>query len=175
MRRNVGPMSINMDYFPSQAFPKSASVVPSCKEGDGWEYDAAVTYFTGKRIADVTYEDIRSNYGNTDWTASLSFLSDQAFSFFLPALLKIAQENYCDLSGNAGVLGDNLVFSFRRMAEGTMDHRLLPLLRAYSKQQLGVISLFLQEMSEQHYQGMGDMDDAAVALNLFWSQYLPNM
>lgn len=167
-------MSIKMEYFSSQAFPNSVSVVPPFKAGDGWEYDAALAYFTGKRIADVTYEDIRSNYGKTDWTASPSFLSDQAFSFFLPALLKIAQENYCDLSDNAGVLGDNLVFSFRRMAEGTMDHRLLPLLHTYSKQQLGVISLFLQDISEQHYKGMGDLDDAAVALKLFWSQYLPN-
>ena len=166
-------MSIDIGCFPRETFPKSAPVVPAGKEGDGWEYDAVLAYFTGKRISDVTYNDVRSNYGETDWTASVSFLSDQGFSFFLPALLKIALENYSDLSDNAGVLGDNLVFSFRRMAEGTMDHRLLPLLRTYSTEQLGVISLFLKEMSEQHYQGMGDMDDAAVALKLFWGQYLP--
>lgn len=165
-------MTINFNDFNQQAFSRDAPVVPEGKEGDGWEYDAAITYFRGKRLVDVTYDDIRARYGKTDWTASISFLSEQAFLYFLPALMKIAQENYRDVSDNAGVLADNLVFMFRRMARGDMDHRLHPLVQRYSRIQLSAIAKFLREMSEEHYRGMGDMDDAAAALQLFWGQYL---
>ena len=165
-------MSVNLSDFDQLAFPPDAPVVSAGKAGDEWEYDAAVAYFRGKRLVDVTYNDIRTRYGKTDWTASISFLSEQAFLFFLPALMKIAQDNYRDVSDNAGVLADNLVFMFRRMATGDMDHRLHPLVQRYSRVQLSAIAKFLIEMSDEHYRGTGDMDDAKTALQLFWGQYL---
>ncbi|MDM7951206.1 DUF6714 family protein [Hydrogenophaga sp.] len=166
-------MSVDISLFDQRPFSSEVPLVPPGREGDRWENDEVIRFFKGKCIQEVSYEALKSDY-KKDWTAAHHLMSDQAFAFFLPSLLRLSQDNYEDSTDNAGLLADSLVFMFRRMAEGTMDHRLLPLLRAYSKRQLGVISLFLQEMSEQHYQGMGDMDDAAVALKLFWSQYLPS-
>lgn len=164
-------MSVDLSLFDQCPFPSEWSLVPPGKEGD-WEYDEVVKFFKGKRLADVTYQALKSGY-TKDWTAAHHLMSEQALAFFLPALLSLSQENYNDTTHNAGLLADQLVFFFLRMARGEMDYHLLPLLRTYSKQQLGVIATFLKEMSAQHYNGMGDMDDAASALKLFWAQYLP--
>ena len=165
-------MSVNLSLFDQRPFPSEWPLVPPGKEGDGWEYDEVVRFFKGKRLVDVTYEALKIGY-QKDWTAAHHLMSEQALAFFLPALLHLSQDNYDDTAHNAGLLADQLVFFLLRMARGEMDYHLLPLLRTYSKSQLGVIAMFLLEMSEQHYKDMGDMDDAANALALFWSQYLP--
>jgi hypothetical protein len=164
-------MSVDLTIFDRGPYPADRPVVPAGREGDRWEYDEVVRFFTGKRIADVTYEALVGDY-RKDWTAAHHLMSDQAFAFFLPALMRLSQDHYSDTSHNASVLADNLTFMFRRMAEGDMDHRLVPLLKSYSKQQLGAIAKFLREMSDEHYQGMGDLDDAAQALRLLWGRYL---
>lgn len=165
-------MSVNLLLFDQGPFPSDWPVVPSGKEGDGWEYDEVVKFFKGRRLADVTYETLKSEY-TKDWTAAHHLLSEQALAFFLPALLRLSQENYNDTFHNAGLLADQLAFFFLRMARREMDYHLLPLLNTYSKLQLGVIATFLHELSTQHYKGMGDLDDAACALKLFWAEYLP--
>lgn len=164
-------MSVDLSLFDQRSFPIEWPLVPPGK-ADEWEYAEVVKFFRGKRLADVTYEALKNGYAK-DWTAAHHLMSEQALAFFLPALLRLSQENYNDTTHNAGLLADQLTFFFLRMARGEMDYHLLPLLRSYSKLQLGVIATFLQEMSEQHYNTMGDMDDAANALKLFWAQFLP--
>lgn len=86
--------------------------------------------------------------------------------------MRVGQEHYSDTSGNASVLADNLVFMFRRMSEGQMNERLNAILRAYARPQLRAIAHFVEEMGEQHYQGLGELDDAEHALRLLWAKYL---
>lgn len=164
-------MSVDLQLFDAQPFAAVLPLVPPEKAGDDWEYDEVVRFFAGKRLAEVTYQTIRANF-RTDWTACHHLMSDDAFAFFLPALMRLGQDNYWDVSDNASVLADNLAFIFRRMAEGGMEYRPSFLLRIYSRQQLGVIARFLSEMSRDHYDGMGDLDDAAHALRLLWGKYL---
>lgn len=164
-------MSVDLTLFDAAPYPLHRDVVPAGRQGDQWEYDEVVRFFSGKRLADVTYQSMLSDY-RKDWTSAHHLMSDEAFAFFLPALMRLSQDHYEDTSNNASVLGDNLVFQFRRMAEGDMDDRLLALLQRYTRPQLSVIARFLSEMSRDHYQGMGDLDDADRALQLFWGQYL---
>lgn len=162
--------SIDIRLFPQEPYPSSLPVVPIDKHGDGWEYDEAARFFTGKRISDITYEALKSKY-KKDWTSIHYLFSPQALAFFLPALMKVAQDHYNDHTHNASVLADNLTFFFCRMSRRELDYHLLPLIQSYSKSQLAAIAKFLREMSEQHYRGMGELDDAAEALRLFWGQY----
>ncbi len=164
-------MSIDLSLFEQKPFPSHWPLVPPGLEGDGWERDEVIRFFSGKRLSDVTYEALRSDY-RKDWTAAHYLMSEQALAFFLPALLRVGQDHYEDTSNNAPLLADQLVFFLLRMARGELDHHLLPLLRSYSREQLGAIALFLQEMSDQHYRKLASLDEAAQALKIFWHQYL---
>mgnify|MGYP006192907139 FL=1 len=141
----------------------AASVV-----GDGWVGDATDQFFCGRSVQQVTYETMSTEYDGVWWAAD-NFLSDEAYLFFLPALLAIALDDF-ERPG-ADMLADGLSFMFLRMAQGDHDHRLLPLLSNYSKAQLSVISQFLTELSSSRYAPNGDMDDAKAAYDLFWYQY----
>jgi hypothetical protein len=163
-------MSVNLTLFDARTYPAGMPLVGPGKAGDGWEYDEVIRFFSGKCLADVTLQSLRSDY-RTDWTAAHHLLSAQALPFFLPALMRLSQDNYEDSSHNAGVLADNLTFFFLRMALGEMDNQLLALLNAYSSQQLGAISTFLREMSDCYYKEMGDFDEAAQALAAYWARY----
>jgi hypothetical protein len=64
-----------------------------------------------------------------------------------------------------------VVSDFLEMARGELDDRLLPILRTFTPEQLGFIADYLQEMHDRHYKRMGDENDAACALRLFWGQF----
>jgi hypothetical protein len=136
--------------------------------GDGWVGDATDQFFCGRSAQQVTFATISTEYDGV-WWAAHNYLSDEAYLFFLPALLAIALDDY-ERPG-ADMLADALSFGFLRMAQGDHDDRLLPLLSNYSKAQLGVISEFLKELSSSRYAPQGGMDDAKSAYDLFWHQY----
>ncbi|MDZ4100212.1 MAG: hypothetical protein U1E12_00895 [Hydrogenophaga sp.] len=161
---------MNIDIFPSGAFPKERHAAFKDHIGDGWVGDETERFFRGRDLADVTCETLSHEYKEV-WWAAHNYLNEEAYLFFLPAFLKIALKDYLVNEG-ARVLADALAHGFFRMAKGEQDHRLLPILRGYSREQLGEIAQFLRELSRDRYKPVNDCDDAEPALELFWKQYL---
>lgn len=79
-------MTVELALFGTGPFPSTLAVVAEGRAGDGWEYDEALRYFTGRSRSQATYDSLRKEYCK-DWTAAHHLLSDEAFAFFLPALL----------------------------------------------------------------------------------------
>jgi hypothetical protein len=171
MRDGVGTLAVTFDLFPQETYPADQQAAPQSLIGDGWVGDETERFFRGRRRWDVTLETLSQEY-KSDWTAAHNFLNEEAYLFFLPAFLQVALTGY-ERDDGAKLLADALAHSLLRMARGEQDHRLLPLLKHYSREQLGVIAQFLLELSRDHYKATGDMDDAEPALELFWRKYLP--
>ena len=164
-------MSIDLSLFDNRPYPKNFPLVDPGDEGDGWEYDEVVRFYTGKSLSDITADAITKDY-RKDYTTAHHLMSSQAFNFFLPALMKVGLDNYVSgKGGNISLIADSLVNSFYEMAKGEMNYRLLPLLSSYTKKQLGEITKFLKQMYEIEYKYLDELDYASQALDLFWNQF----
>jgi len=161
---------MKIDVFPHGSFPLERHTAPSSIIGDGWVGDETERFFRGRQLAEVTCKTLSNEYRSVWWSAH-NFLNDEAYLFFLPAFLKIALDDFKENEG-ARMLADALAHSFLRMAKGEQDHRLLPILQTYSREQLGEVAQFLLELSHDRYKPANDLDDAEPALELFWKQYL---
>lgn len=164
----IGYSLMNLETLSGRQYFCKRHAAAASVIGDGWVGDATDQFFCGRSVQQVTFETISTEYDGV-WWAAHNFLSDEAYLFFLPALLAIALDDY--EKPGADRLADALSFAFLRMAQGNHDDRLLPLLSNYSKVQLGVLSQFLMELSTNRYQPNGDPDHAKVAYDLFWHQY----
>ena len=162
-------MSIDLSFFDNRPYPNNLPLVDPGKEGHGDEYDEVVRFYTGKSLSDITAESLISGY-RRDYTVSHHFMSTQAFNFFLPALMKAGLDDYFSDSNISGI-ADSLVSSFYSMAKGQMDNRLLPLLGAYTKEQLGEITKFLKQMYEIEYKYCDGLDYVRQALDLLWNKF----
>ncbi len=89
--------------------------------------------------------------------------------FFLPAFMKVALEDY--ERGETPTLTVTVVSDFLEMANGELDNRLLPILRTFSAEQLSFVADYLQEVHDRYYHVLGDDNDAARALRLFWHRF----
>jgi hypothetical protein len=157
--------AMRLDVFPSSIFPAEKHAAPEQHIGDGWVGDETERFFRGRRLTDVTCQSLTNEYRQI-WWAAHNYLNEDAYLFFLPAFMKVALEDFPENEG-ARMLADALAHGFLRMAQGEHDDRLLPLLRAYSKVQLGQIAQFLLELSRDRYKPANDIDDAAPALEKF--------
>lgn len=161
--------SLDLALFDTRPFPSGKSVVDPEKLGDGWERDGVAAFFKGKSNADVTVQALQKQYPY-DYSSFHHHLSDDAFVFFLPGLMRLTLENRED--DQAALLGDSLVNTFLRMARGELNDRLKVVVSAYSNQQLAVIAKFLALMAEIDPYPIPEKDPALSALRLFWGQFL---
>jgi hypothetical protein len=169
-------MKLNFDLFGKDVFPSSHEVTRQRQRGDS-EVEACRSYFEGKRLSDVQRSSLVAVYQQRyDMSAIPALLSDQAFAFFLPALMQIAIDGQDDHETQVPDLGNILVHHLLEMAQASKGSaRLAELLKVYSPTQLGEVARFLRAMRD-HEKEMwveaSEWSTAAEALNLYWSQYL---
>jgi hypothetical protein len=149
--------------------PYALQPIEPLKAGDGWEYDRADSFYTGKSIRDVNL-DAYQNYPG-DWASSIYLLTPHAFQFFLPAFIRIATEvrSWPNAENHYAInLGGNVVSILAFIADGEMEERKSALFDAYSITQLEAVATFLEE--EVRWDGSENLPDIAVALR-FWRQF----
>jgi hypothetical protein len=121
-------------------------------------------YFKGKRWSDLTVEALRNDYEG-DPSACLSFMTHEAFRYFLPGYLKMALIQY-DV---ADAIFDTVLFKLGGAANENTDLRLI--VEGYNQAQLKAIAQYLQLLSAKICK-FYPVDEAAAALDEFWGKYL---
>lgn len=159
---------MNYEIFARDRYPSDRPAAQASRIGDQWEGDEAERFFRGRLAKDVNYETLAHEY-LLDWSIAPCLLNDEAYVFFLPAFMKVALEDY--ERGETPRLTVTVVSDFQEMANGELDHRLLPILRTFSAGQLSFVADYLQEVHDRYYHALGDDNDAASALRLFWHQF----
>ncbi|MBL0944153.1 MAG: hypothetical protein IBJ04_07500 [Hydrogenophaga sp.] len=159
---------MNFDIFERGRYPSDRSAAQASRIGDRWEGDEAERFFRGRCAKEVTYETLTREYRH-DWSIAPCLLNEEAYLFFLPAFMKVALEDYN--RGETPTLTVTVVSDFLEMARGELDHRLLPILRTFTAEQLRFVADYLQEVHDRHYRLLGAENDAACALRLFWGQF----
>jgi hypothetical protein len=161
---------IDLSLFDTRPYPENKPVVDPEMPRDGWERDGVAVFFQGKRNVDLTLKALEAEY-RYDCSGFHHHLSDEAFVFFLPGLMRLVLQHHEE--DQIGLLGDSLVSTFLRMAKGEMGHRLDPVVTAYSNQQMAVVARFLVAFSQLYPYPIPEKDPALAALRLFWGQFLP--
>lgn len=139
------------------------------KAGDGWEYDRADHFYSGKSIRDITIDGYKDYPG--DWASSIYLLTADAFQHFLPAFMRIATEVRSMPNAEteyAAMLGGNLVSVLSHIAQGEMMERKTALFDAYSAAQLDAVASFFED--EVRWDGSWDFPNVAAA-RYFWQQF----
>ncbi len=160
---------MNLILFEDRPFTKPP--VDPAKVGDGWEYDRASKFYGFKSVHDVTLDAFTREYPG-DWASSHYLLTDDAFLYFLPALMKVATEARTapGISQTyATMLGSSLLTALCRMARGEMEGRLASMLSGYSPEQVAVVARFVEE--EVHWEGSEEFDDMRTALT-YWKRFV---
>lgn len=159
---------MNYDMFERGRYPQDRPAVQASRIGDHWEGDEAERFFRGRLAKEVNYQSLTEEY-RKDWSIAPCLLNDEAYVFFLPAFMRVALEDY--ERGETPTLTITVVSDFLDMAQGKLDHRLLPILREFSAEQLSFVAEYLQEVHDRYYHTIGTENDAVRALRLFWLQF----
>jgi hypothetical protein len=162
--------TIDLSLFDTRPYPHASHVIDPEKAGDRWERDATAKFLFGKKNEDLTaaaFDGFPSDYSTFH-----HLMTNETFVFFLSGIMAFALANR-DID-QAALLGDSLVNSFLRMAEGELQHRRRALLDNYSAEQLRVISIFLTEIAGRDPYPIPDRDPAVNALHLFWGKFHPD-
>ncbi|QHE87238.1 DUF6714 family protein [Hydrogenophaga sp. BPS33] len=161
--------SIDLSLFGQRPYPADKPVVDPARRGDEWESDGTAQFFEGKSNADL----LQSAFDEFpyDYSSCHHLLTDEAFSFFLPGLIRLTLENRD--SDQSALLGDSLVNTLLKMAKGEMNYRLQPIVDTYNREQLGAIAKFLAEIARIDPYPILEKDPALNALQFFWGQFLP--
>lgn len=162
--------AIDLQLFDMRPYPRSSPVVDPSLPSDGWERDATASFFSGKSILDLSPNAFQEF--PYDYSTFHHLLSHEAFTFFLPGLMRLVLSDR--ETDQTALLGDSLVNTFFRMANGEMSYRLQPILERYSEKQLAVIAKFLTEIANLNPHPIPEEDPARNALLLFWGQFLPH-
>jgi hypothetical protein len=146
---------------------KIANRNPGFLAYEDYEGRAVEAFFRGKRWQDVTLQSLEEGYDG-DKSACLSFMTVNAFRYYLPAYMLICIDDYegADVSYTA-----TLQTLTPQIGDVEIDARTLTRISGFTQQQKQTIALFLKEMSALH--GADDpWDDTLVALDSYWKQYL---
>jgi hypothetical protein len=151
------------------ALPSPGNNITIPSPGDR-ERAAIDAFFRGKKWQEIRLDDLRTGYKG-DESACLTFMTPQAFRYYLPAYLLFCLENFreawmsnllpctiwwLELDGNDR---ENATLFFDRFD-------------GYNKAQKRDIALFLKQMSKRHGEDFAQ-DHADLALTWYWSRHLP--
>ncbi len=118
--------------------------------------------FQGKRWQHLPLKFLRYH------ASSLSFLTPEAFRYYLPAFLLAALQSY----KKADMVPFSLVFHLTPPAEGDPERsRFDQVVTGLTQEQKVVIATFLQYMLEEHA-GDFPLGDVQTALERYWGAYL---
>lgn len=161
--------TIDLTLFDMCPYPRGSAVIDPTKPSDGWERDATASFFFGKSNLDLSPDAFHEF--PYDYSSCHHLLCNEAFVFFLPGLMRLVLSDRD--TDQTALLGDSLVNTFLRMANGEMSCRLKAVVERYSEQQLAVIAKFLVEIARLDPYPVPEKDPALAALRLFWGQFLP--
>lgn len=150
------------DAFRVAAYPGDSNIVYDLRYPDCREIAAA---FKGKHWGDVPLELLLGSH------ESLSFFTDEAFRFYLPAYLLAAIERYED----ADIIPLYVLFSLRPSRKGEEEARFLARMEGFSTVQREAIRSFLRFMAHAHAADFpsNDLtrDEPSLLLEQFWEQF----
>ncbi len=133
---------MKLSQFSTAPFPKDLAI----GSGTSIESRAVERFFRDKTIGDISLAALRAGYSH-DPAACLVFMTNEAFAFFLPAFLRISLDEYDAADAIPGAVINRLV----EMAEGHDNGRRDAVMRSYTREQLGAIADFLEEMSDRYW------------------------
>ncbi|HEX9391151.1 MAG TPA: DUF6714 family protein [Usitatibacteraceae bacterium] len=157
-------MNIDFSIFPNGPIRSDVEIAV----GNSIEANDIRIFFAGKKIDEITIDLLNSAYSH-DPAACLAFMSPIAFAFFLPLWMKISLNDF----DKADAIPETVIGYFLALAEGKYPDKLSAIMAMYSSAQLGVVALFLREMSSQYFCNY-PVDRAQMALLLYWQKYDAN-
>ena len=111
------------------------------------EYSYVADYFKGKHWKDITLPRLRDDYpGPHD--ACLSFMSPEAFRFYLPAYMVITINDYKE----ADTAGDAAMFAVTPPADRSLVPWWQERISGFNAKQRSAIRSFLEYVDEKHAQ-----------------------
>jgi len=134
------------------------------------ERAAIDAFFHGKRWQDIGLDDLRNGYKG-DESACLTFMTPQAFRYYLSAYLLFCLEDFREARMSNLLPG---TIWWLELDENNRENAALFFDRfdGYNEAQKRDIALFLKQMSEHHGEDFAE-DYADLALKRYWSRYLP--
>lgn len=150
------------EAFRDSVYPGHSNIVYDLRYADCREVAEA---FKAKHWKDVPLEVL------LHYHESLSFFSDEAFRFYLPAYLLIAVERY----GEADVIPLYVLFSLQPPPTGEERDRFLRRMEGFTRAQREAIKSFLRFMRDEHAADFptSDLtrDEPSALLDRFWEAF----
>jgi hypothetical protein len=113
---------------------------------DGYNLECiqVADFFRGRSWKDITLKALKAYRG--DRSACLSFMSPDAFRYYLSAYMLIALDNYAD----ADVVGDSAVNALTPQPRGPLQQFWIERASGFTQEQKSAIVAFLQHMAFEH-------------------------
>ena len=114
------------------------------QDGSHLECMQVADFFRGKSWKDITLQCLRTYRG--DGSACLSFMSPEAFRYYLPAYMLIALDNY----GEADLIADSAVNALTPQPRGPLQRFWEERVSEFTRDQKRAILAFLRHMAAAH-------------------------
>lgn len=132
---------------------------------DDSERNAVLEYFIGKSWGDINYKRLNHDY-EMDPSACLSFMSDQAYRYYLPAFLLLCLESYDE----ADIIVNNVIYSLSPPEDSHSNamKKFLSRMSEFTLEQKTSIRSFLEYIQELHGNDF-PKNEPASALKKYWN------
>ena len=150
------------EAFSNIAYPGDNNICYKNNYGRDYEGNQMAMFFRGKTWEQITLKSLRDEYNN-DGSACLSFMSPEAYRYYLPAYMIIAINEYED----ADVIGDSAIHALSFPQDNELIKFWIQRNSNFSDKQEEAITKFLQFMHENH-----ELDDEIMIKTLrFWCPF----
>lgn len=120
------------------------SQISDSETGKYLECDQIAQFFSGKRWEEVSWQELCKYKG--DRSACLSFMSPDAYRYYLASYMMVALNNYAE----ADVSADSAWYSLIPPTDSGLNHYWAARVSGFTKDQKNAILLFLQFMLDAH-------------------------
>lgn len=151
------------DYFieVERVFPNEPFHSEKIANGSSLEHLQVEAFFKGKLWGDINLDGFNKYIG--DPSACLSFMTPEAFKYYLPAYLSISIKDY----SVADVIPESTIYKIEKLT----DQENQEYLDAFNLDQKKMIAMFLDYMYRQHGDDFAT-DFAQKALSSYWARLL---